>query len=115
MKSELWGKVRVGSWLIYADEYDGVHRVMVKEIDIRIYEPGEPSRWGHPYGLTKDTGTVKIVYDSTEKIENLADLIRYSQVQLRALEKAWARYQSYKASAETHRGAFLAMIAEYKG
>ena len=114
MKAELWDKVKPGAWVIYADEYDGVHRAMVKEIDIRIYEEGEPSRWGHPYGLTKDTGTVKITYDSTEMIANLADLIKYSQVQLRALEKAWARWQSYKISAETRREAFLAMLTEYK-
>lgn len=114
MKAELWDKVRAGAWVIYADEFDGVHKAMVKEIDIRIYEEGTPSRWGHPYGLTKDTGTVKITYDSTEAIANLADLIRYSQVQLRALEKAWARFQSYRTSAEVHRDTFLAMITEYK-
>ena len=114
MKRELWDKVRAGAWVIYADEYDGVHRAMVKEIDIKMYEEGEPSRWGHPYGLTKDTGTVKIVYDKTETIENLADLIRYSQSRLRALEKAWTKLQTYKASAESVRETFLGLLREFK-
>lgn len=114
MKRELWRTVKRGTWLIYADEYEGVYRCMVTEVDIRIYEPGTPSRWGNPYGLTAQTGTVKIRYDEGEKIENLANLVAYSSGKLMVLRRDWNRWQKVKASAEAYRETYLARIQGYK-
>lgn len=115
MKRELWPKIRVGSFVIYADEHDGVHRAKVVEVDVKIYEPGKPTRWGYPYGLTKDTGTVRIQYDEAKLIHNLADLIAYSPWKLGRLRRAWNKWQAEKAQAEGLRETFLAKVTEYKG
>ena len=114
MKRELWPKVKVGSWVIYADEDAGVQKARVTEVDIKIYEPGEPSRWGYPYGKTKDTGTVKIRYDETELIENLADLITYGPTKFRKLRKDWTSLAAAKDSFENTREIFMARIQEYR-
>lgn len=114
MKRELWPKVKAGSWVIYADEDAGVHKAKVTEVDIKLYEPGEPSRWGHPYGLTKDTGAVKIRYDETEIIENLADLVTYGATKFRQLRQAWEKWQAVKASADSYEEAFQAMRQEFR-
>ena len=115
MKRELWPRVKVGSFVIYADEYDGVHRAKVVETDIKIYEPGTPTRWGYPYGKTSETGTVRIQYDERRLIHNLAELVPYSPWKLGRLRKAWNTYQSAKATAESYREAFLTRVAEYRG
>jgi len=115
LKRELWPRVKVGTWLIYADEYEGVFRAKVVEVDVRIYEPGLPSRWGYPYGFTKDTGTVKIQLDSRELIENLTNLVQYSASRLNELRKAWESWQSVKAEAEGYREQFLALAKELRG
>ena len=114
MDKALWAKVKVGDWLIYADEYEGVFKAKVVEVDIRIYEPGEPSVWGYPWGLTKDTGTCKISYANKERIENLTDLIVWSSSKFMALGKAWQRWQTQKATAEGLRDNFVTMIREYR-
>ena len=114
MKRELWPKVKPGSWVIYADEDAGVHKARVTEVDIKIYEEGAPSRWGYPYGLTKDTGTVKIRYDETELIHNLADLITYGPTKYAKLRKDWQKLMASKATTEAYRETFQARITEYR-
>ena len=114
MKSELWEKVKVGSWVIYADQDAGVWKAKVVEVDIRIYEPGEPSRWGYPYGKTAETGTVKIRYNETEIYENLENLVTYGPVKLAKLKKDWNRWRAGKAEADVYKETFLARIQEYR-
>lgn len=114
MKHELWPKIRVGSHVIYADEYLGVYRAKVVEVDIEIYEPGEPSRRANPYGLTRETGVVRIQYDTTELIENLENLIAYGPSKLARLRRDWNLWQAKKANAEGLRETFLARIQEYR-
>ena len=112
MKSEYWDGMRRGDWVIYADEYEGVHRAKITEIDIKIYDPGLPSKWGYPYGRTAETGTVKIRYDTTTKIENLENLLAFIPANLTALQKAWATMVAAKAKAETYTEAFLTRVQE---
>ena len=114
MKSELWEKVKVGSWVIYADQDAGVFKAKVIETDIKIYEPGEPSVWGHPYGLTAETGTVKIRYNETELLENLENLITYGPAKLAKLKKDWNRWRAQQASSDALKETFLARIQEYR-
>ena len=114
MKRELWAKVKVGTLVIYADEYEGVFRGKVTEIDIRIYEEGPPSRWARPYGLTKTTGTVRIQYNSLSKIENLADLVTYGTRKYAVLRRDWSQWQRQKAAAEALQATFRARVTEYR-
>jgi len=114
MKAIDWGKVKPGTILIYASEYEGIFRAKVLETDIRLYEPGEPSVWSYPYGLTKDTGTIRIQYDEAEAVVNLADMIRYSQDNLQRLETAWKKYQAYVDYTETYRGQLTSLISDLK-
>ena len=114
MKRELWPKIKVGSWVIYADEYAGVFKAKVIETDIRVYEPGTPSRWGYPYGMTEKTGTVKIRYDTQELIENLANLVKYGPAKFEKLRRAWQEWQTVKRDAEAYREAFLDLAQQYK-
>lgn len=114
MKRELWKKVKVGSWVIYADQYLGVFKAKVTEIDLMIYTPGEPSRRGYPYGKTADKGVVKIRYDETETIENLTDLIVYGPSKYAVLRRDWTQWQNRKAAAEGFRDTFLERCREYK-
>ena len=112
MKSEYWDGMRRGDWVIYANEYDGVHRAKIIEVDIRLYDPGLPSKWGYPYGLTAETGTVKIRYDTTEKIENLENLLAYIPGNISKLKKAWNQMQAAKAKATSITEAFLMKVRE---
>lgn len=114
MKRELWAKVKVGSHVIYADEYEGVFKAKVTEIDIRVYEPGTPSRWGYPYGKTEAEGAVRIQYESQTKIENLADLVTYGATKYAVLRRDWSQWQSRKLAAEPYRTTFLERILEYR-
>jgi len=114
LKKELWARVQAGDWLIYADEYDGVHKVKVAEVDITQYEPGPPAREAQPWGLTAETGTVKIQYDAVERIENLADLIPWNLSRFQALERAWKDLQAAKATAEDLGVKFNTQVADWK-
>lgn len=114
MKRELWPKVRVGSFVIYADEYEGVFRAKVTEVDVRIYSERAAERWSYPYGLTEETGVVRILYDGQEKVENLKDLIPYSPWRLGRLRRDWSEYQSAKATSDAYRSTYLARITEYR-
>ena len=114
MKRELWKNVKVGSLIIYADEYEGVFRGKVTEIDIRIMEEGPPSRWGHPYGLTKTTGTVRILYNKSSKIENLANLVAYGTRKYAVLRRDWSQWRRQKAASDALQATFRARVTEYR-
>ena len=104
--------MRRGDWVIYADQYDGVHRAKIVEVDIKIYDPGLPTKWGYPYGLTAETGTVKIRYDTTEKIENLENLLAFIPANLTILKKAWATMVAAKEQAQAITEAFYTRVRE---
>ena len=114
MKRELWTSVKTGDYVILADEYKGVFRAKVIQTDIRIYEPGSPSRWGHPYGLTAEAGTVEIEYDGDTKIENLANLVRYSSARLARLRRDWNSWQRWVATSNSYRETYLGRIQTYR-
>lgn len=115
VESELWNQVKVGDWLIYADRYEGPYKVLIVEIDIKMYEEGPPARWEYPYGLTAETGTVKIKRDDTETYENLANLIKFSNAYWIALLKAWEKYRAKKVLSDEYLETFLGLVTEFKG
>jgi len=114
LKRELWVKVKPGDPVIFVHEGEGVFKAKVLETDLRIYEPGEPSRFGYPYGLTKDTGVVKILYDETERIENLADLVAYTAAKFARLRSAWSKWSAQDLAARQLLEEFLALTQELK-
>ena len=114
MKRALWRQVKVGSWVIFADPDEGPYRAKVIETDIKIYTPGEPSVWGYPYGLTRETGTVRILYNSTEAVNNLAELLKYNPSRLGRLRREYNTWQSHKATADAKKETYLSRIQEYK-
>lgn len=114
MKRELWAQVKTGDFVIYADEYEGVFRAKITQVDIRLYEPGSPSRWANPYGLTRETGTVEILYEDQTKIENLANLIRYSSARLARLRRDWNAWQARLATSNAYRDTYLGRIQTYR-
>ena len=118
MKSELWSKVKRGDYLIYADEYDGVQKVKVTEIDISI-EVFEPEyKKVQPYGLTADKGYVKISWkvDEVEHViaENLANLIRFNLSWFGHLKAAYNKWQEYRATADVFKEVFTDDRAKYR-
>jgi len=114
-----WGRVKRGDRLIYADEYEGVFQAKVLEVDIRLYEPGEPSRYGYPYGKTEITGSVRIEIEKagvkTELIENLANLIPYGPEKLRALQTLYETLAKYRAAVDASKEEFNAQVLAWKG
>jgi hypothetical protein len=92
MDRKLWGKVREGDFLIYASPYDGVFKVLVKDVDIRFYDPDEKGKWTYPYGLTKDTGTVQVQRDGALEILNLGDLMKWKDDVWSQLSTLWQEY-----------------------
>lgn len=112
MDRKHWAKVKPGDLVIYADEYEGVHKAKILETDIRLQEPGPPSVWSYPYGKTAETGTVKIQYDSTEVILNLAQLAVYKVATLATLERSWVAWKAQEKSAGVLRQRFLELAAE---
>jgi len=113
-----WGRVKRGNRLIYADEYEGVFQAKVLEVDIRLYEPGEPSRYGYPYGKTEETGSVKIEFEvdrvKQERIENLANLIPYGPEKLRILEEDFNNLTEARATVTAYQQVFVGRVREWK-
>jgi len=119
MKRADWGRVKRGQYLIYADVDVGVFKAKVVEVDIRLYEPGEPSRYGYPYGLTKDTGAVKISYIqdkvTQEMINNLAELIIWGPEKFTQLTEIWENLVKYRATVDASKEEFNAQVLAWKG
>lgn len=117
MDSELWSRVKVGDYFLFANQYEGVFKARVIEVDLRIYEesagPGFPSRWTNPYGLTATTGVVKVRMNSEDRILNLGELIPYKNWMESRLESAWTEYQAKYADMEAYRDIYTALITKY--
>jgi len=112
MDQQYWDGMRRGDWVIYADQYEGVHRVKIVEIDIKIREETDVTKWAYPYGLTAETGTVKIRYGDEDIIENLANLLAYTPGVINALKKAWNTWKRAEASATAYLEDFLSKVRE---
>ena len=114
MKSELWSKVKRGDYLIYADEYDGVQKAKVTEIDIsiEIFEPEYKKE--QPWGLTAETGYVRIKVGEIEIVQNLASLIRFVPSWHDELLRSYKKYEYHKALAEAATEAFTSLRAKYR-
>jgi len=118
MKSEDWKRVKVHQWLIYPSEVVGVVKCEVIEVDVKIVEELPTFHYDRPYGLTKDTGTVKIRYSINdvpqEVIENLANLVTYSETNYRELLRAYNEWQAYLNTANSYKAEFLTLIQNRK-
>jgi len=116
MKSEDWKRVKVHQWLIYPSEVVGVVKCEVIEVDVKIVEELPTFHYDRPYGLTKDTGTVKIRYSINdvpqEVIENLANLVTYSETNYRELLRAYNEWQAYLNTANSYKETYLTMSEE---
>jgi len=115
LKSELWASVKRGDFVIYADEYEGVFRAKIVELDIALKTVGKVTEITYPYGKTAETGTVRIQYDSKQLITNLRDLIEHSPARLWSLQQAWEKWQTEKSEADELRAEFLKLASELKG
>jgi len=118
MKSEDWKRVKVHQWLIYPTEIYGVLKCEVIEVDVKIAEPLPTFHYDYPYGKTAETGTVKIKYTLNdvvhEEIENLANLVAYSETAFRELLKAYNLWQAYLNTANSYKAEFLTLIQNRK-
>jgi len=116
MKSEDWKRVKVHQWLIYPTEIYGVLKCEVIEVDVKIAEPLPTFHYDYPYGKTAETGTVKIKYTLNdvvhEEIENLANLVAYSETAYRELLRAYNEWQAYLNTANSYKETYLTMIEE---
>ena len=116
MKSEDWKRVKVHQWLIYPTETIGVVKCEVIEVDVKIAEPLPTFHYDYPYGKTAETGTVKIRYTLNdvpqEVIENLANLVAYSETAFRELQSAYEKWQQYLGYAENLKENFLTLIQQ---
>jgi hypothetical protein len=114
MDSKLWPQVKIGDYLIFADQWEGVFKILVKDVDIRIYDADVPGNWSYPYGLTKDTGTVKVRMDSEERVMNLADLFKWSPSNYDSLLRAWEAYQTAQVEVDKQKTAYLSLVTSLK-
>lgn len=111
MKSEDWKRVKRGQTLILARKDLGVVKATVVEIDIDVEVTYPTYRKEKPWGLTAETGTVKLHYDDTELIENLQNLIKYSSGVFARLKKAYDDWKTYKDYADAYEESFLTLIS----
>jgi hypothetical protein len=114
MKSAEWKYVKVGNYVIYADEDDGVHKAQVIETDIKETVEKPYLHFDYPYGKTAETGVVKIKYNENELVANLADLVKFNPTYFRQLEKAWREWQNQKVTAEMLKDEFTALRSELR-
>jgi len=116
MKSEDWKCVKVHQWLIYPTEIYGVLKCEVIEVDVKIAEPLPTFHYDYPYGKTAETGTVKIKYTLNdvpqEEIENLANLVAYSETAYRELLRAYNEWQAYLNTANSYKETYLTLVEE---
>ena len=112
MKEEYWRLVKAGDYFILANIFDGVKRVRVTEVDVRVLYETPTTYYATPYGLTKDTGRVKVRVNDTEQIEELRNLITYSSIDLHLLQRLYENYAAAKAAMEAAEEVFTAKIQE---
>lgn len=112
MKSEEWKRVKRGQMLILANTTVGVVKATVIELDIEVEVTYPTYRKERPWGLTAESGTVKIQYDETEAIVNLQDLIKYSPGLFARLRKAYNDWQQYNDYAVAYQESFNTLISE---
>lgn len=116
MKASDWKNVKVHQVLVYAREEIGVVKAEVTEVDVKVRETVPTLHWAYPYGLTKDTGAVKIKYEQNgvtqEHVENLAELIKWNPRIYQELLKAYNSWQQYKTMSDAYKETFLSTIQE---
>ena len=112
MKSEDWGRVKRGQTLILANTIVGVLKVTVLELDVEVEVTHPTYRKENPWGLTAQTGSVKIKYDETETMENLQNLMKYSPGRFSNLARAYDLWVTYRNYATAYREAFNTLISE---
>jgi len=100
--------------LIYPTEEYGVLKVEVIEVNVKIAVDLPTFHYDYPYGMTKDKGTVRIRYTLNEvvheDVENLENLVAYSETAFRELTRAFNEWQAYLATANSYKETFLTMI-----
>lgn len=112
IKSEEWGRVKRGQTLILANTTLGVLKVTVIELDVEVEVTHPTYRKENPWGLTAQTGSVKIRYNETETMENLQNLMKYSPGLFARLRKAYNDWQQYNDYAVAYREVFTTLISE---
>jgi len=115
MKKEKWREVKVTDLVIYADEFDGVHKAVVKEVDIKVSLRERPAIYGYPYGKTAESGTVRIQYDHNDLICSLEQLIEYRVATLAQLARLWSQWKKVQNMALGWRSEYLDQVRAYAG
>lgn len=114
MKASDWKNVKRHQVLVYAREEIGVVKAEVTEIDVKVRETVPTLHWDYPYGLTKDSGAVKIKYELNgvvqEEVENLSQLITWNSRIYQELLKAYNSWQQYKIMSDAYKETFLSTI-----
>jgi len=118
MKSSQWKDVKVHQQLIYPTEEYGVLKVEVIEVNVKIAVDLPTFHYDYPYGMTKDKGTVRIRYTLNdvdhEDVENLENLVAYSETSCRELTRAFNEWQAYLNTANSYKQTYLSLVAEKK-
>lgn len=110
MKSEEWNRVREGQTLILANTTLGVLKVTVVELDVEVEVTHPTYRKERPWGLTAESGTVKIRHNETEAIENLQNLIKYEPGLFTRLKSAYDEWKTYNTMAAAYKESFTTLI-----
>jgi hypothetical protein len=114
MKSKLWKTVKVHQWMIFGREDIGVIKAEIIEVDVKIVSQIPTFHYDYPYGLTKDTGIVKIRFEvdkvPREEIENLADLIAFRQAVFDELTKAYTDWRALQDEADSYKQAWQTLL-----
>jgi len=114
MKSKDWKDFKVHQQLIYPSEDYGVLKCEVTEVDVKIVVELPTFHYDRPYGLTKDTGIIRIKYTYNDVIqevtENLSNLVAYTETAFRELLKAYNLWQAYLNTANSYKQEFLQLL-----
>jgi hypothetical protein len=116
MKQSLWKTVKVHQWLIYPREDIGVVKAEVVEVDIKVATLLPTFHYDYPYGLTRNTGTVRIKYEVDKipktDVETLTNLIAYNPSIFQMLSKAYMDWQEAQETADMFRQAFNNVVGK---
>lgn len=86
-------------------------KATVIEIDIDVEVTYPTYRKEKPWGLTAESGTLRLRVDDTELIENLQNLIKYTSSVFTRLKKAYDDWRTYKDYADAYEESFLTLIS----